>query len=162
MLRTFYPDKEKKAEYLPVLFDIFHENMQSFLIGDDCGWEKSQWLREVGTALNKDCRKLILCTVDETPVGFLMYCISGAVLMVEELQISRDYRFSGVFKSMCRELSLQLPQNVRFIEAYAHRENLKSLRLMEKRGMSLVDPDKTSAYIHMQGSISPLLRLFKR
>ena len=162
MLRTFYPDKEKKAEYLPVLFDIFHENMHSFMTSDECSWEKSQWLREVGAALNNDSRKLILCTVDETPVGFLMYCISGAVLMVEELQISRDYRFSGVFKSMCRELSLQLPKNVQFIEAYAHRENLKSLRLMEKQGMSVVDPDDASAYIHMQGSISPLLRLFKR
>ena len=146
MLRTFYPDKEKKAEYLPALFDIFHENMHSFMTSDECSWEKSQWL----------------CTVDETPVGFLMYCISGTVLMVEELQISRDYRFSGVFKSMCRELSLQLPQNVRFIEAYAHRENLKSLSLMEKRGMVVVDPDDASAYIHMHGSISPLLRLFKR
>ena len=161
MPRILFLDKSQKDLWFPQLFDLYYENMHqiapSGLSRDD---ERSRWLAAVSPALEKEPRKIILCTDGDTLPGYIQYYTRDDLVMVEEIQIAKDWQNTLLFSQMCRFLARQLPPDIRRIEAWADRRNTASQRLMDR--LSMVQTDRSDAdFLHFRGGLEPLRGLFR-
>ena len=78
-----------------------------------------------------------------------MFYTRNDLLMVEELQIRRKYQGGLLFLRLCRKLLRELPLGIRTVEAYAHRSNDRSRRLMA--GLGMTDVPEDSPFLHLRG-----------
>jgi len=157
-----YLNKEEKEQWLPLLFDLYYENMHDLApTGLSREAEKAMWLAEVSPALDKAPRQIILCLRKGELDGYLQYYIRDGMLMVEELQLKKPLWQTTVFYSLCRHLLSVLPGDLRRVEAYAHKPNRRSLLLMEKLGMKAVEEGE-SPFVHMAGDAAKIYRRFRR
>ena len=163
MITFHYPDKRHKDALLPALFKILHENMRSIApSGLPFEEEQASWLAAVSPALEKEPRKILLCLVDGQLAGFLQYYIRDNLLMIEELQLAREYQATMLFCGFCRYFLRNLPAEVRYIEAYADSRNLRSRKLMRRLGMEQVDDSTDSSFLHFRGRMADLLPVFRK
>lgn len=161
MLRFAYLNKQEKENWLPRLFDLLYENMQSVApSGLSYAEEKRQWLESVSPALEKAPRQIILCFADETLAGFVQFYTRENLLMVEEVQVAKPYHRSFLFFRFCRFLLEQLPPEIEIVEAYAEKRNLHSLRIMKKLGMETVGEE--GPFVHLRGDIKPLRQKYTK
>ena len=158
-----YLNKGEKDQWLPQLFDLLYENMQTIApSGLSYEAEKAQWLKEVSPALEKEPRQIILCFADKELAGYLQYYIRDGLLMVEELQLKKKYQRSLLFYSLCKYLLKVLPQDLKTVEAYADKRNLPSIGLMKKLGMEVCEDETPAPFVHLRGSATCVYRLFRR
>ena len=151
MVTFAHLDKEWKEDFLPGLFDLLYENMHTVApSGLPYEKEKARWLAQVSPALSKAPRQILLCCSDGVMAGFVMYYVRERMLMVEELQLSKALRRTGVFGKLCKALAEAVPDGIQWVEAYADKRNGDSLRIMKKLGMQTVEED--SSFVHLRGS----------
>lgn len=156
-----YLNKKEKDYYLPLLFDLLYENMQSIApSGLSYDQEKEDWLSTVSPALDKAPRQIILCFVDGELSGYIQYYTRAQMLMVEEIQIKKEYHRTLLFYGLCKYLLSVVPNNLETVEAYADKRNLNSIRLMKKLGMHICNEEPDSAFVHMRGSAKKIYLLF--
>ena len=156
MFSFSYLDKSKKSEYLPLLFDALYSNMQyiapSGLTYED---EKSEFLREVGSALEKEPRKIVLCYSETELVGFLMYYTRENLLMIEELQIVKKYQRTRALKLLCKYMMKNLPENIEHIESFVHKSNVNSISLQKWLGMEITE-EINDTLLRLQGNAAKI------
>jgi RimJ/RimL family protein N-acetyltransferase len=160
MIRFGVLNKREKEIWLPVLFDLFYENMHHIAPSGLCyEQEKQQWLQEISPALDKDPRKIVLCFDNDAVVGYVQYYTNRNLLMIEEVQIKKSHQQTTLFYGICKHLAWVLPEEIETIEAYAEKRNLHSQKIMEKLGM--VQIDEEGPFVHLRGSAKSLHRHFK-
>ena len=156
-------NKKEKDQWLPRLFDLLYENMHritpSILNRDQ---EMEQWLSQVSPALDKEPRQVLMCFADGELVGFLQYYTRNDLLMVEEVQIAKEYQRTFLFYRLCKHLLASLPEQIRIIEAYADKRNHASIKLMGKLGMNIIEDEDQSTFIHMRGSAQAIRTIFTK
>lgn len=133
--RFEFMDKARKGDYLPRLFDILYDNMNPIVPGGAYDTEKAAFLAEVGPALEKGPRKIILMYAGDELVGYFQYYVNGGFFMVEEIQIIPAYQSTTLLYALFRFLERVLPEDVETIGAYVHKENCRSRRIIRKLGM---------------------------
>lgn len=144
---------------LEQLFDLLYENMSGIApTGLSYQEEKEQFLSEVGPALARGPRQIVVLYDGLEPVGYLQYYVSGGVFMVEELQLRRQWQATPAAASLWKFVSRVLPEDTRFLEAYADPRNTHSRRLMEKLGMKPVEDGACAGLLHYRGSLDRLNR----
>ena len=157
-----YLDKSEKDHWLPRLFDLLYENMQSIApSGLPYEVERKEWLEAVSPALDKAPRQIILCFVAGELAGYIQYYIREQMLMVEEIQLKKKYQRTLLFYKFCKYLLSVMPDHLQIIEAYADKRNGNSIRLMEKLGMQLCEPEANSSFVHMRGPAERIYQLLK-
>lgn len=157
-----YLNKAEKDKWLPALFDILWENMRIIAPGGLAyEQEKALWLSNVSPALDKAPRKIILCHVGNDLAGYLQYYIRDRMLMIEEIQLKKEYQRTGLFGRFCAHLIAELPDDLQTVEAYAERRNLNSRRIMEKLGMEHLEEDPGSPFVHLRGHAAQIRRFFR-
>ncbi len=153
MITFSHLDKSEKDIWLPKLFELLYVNMKviapSELTYEE---EKKDWLSNVSPAIDKAPRQIIMCFDDDTLAGFMQYYIRNDLLMIEEVQLTDAYQRTTAFYRMCRYLKDKLPDEIKYIEAYADKRNLNSISIMKKLGMETVEDDKTSHFLHLRGA----------
>ena len=155
-------NKKEKYQWLPRLFDLLYGNMHRIApSGLNRDQEREQWLSQVSPALDKEPRQVLICFADDTLVGFLQYYTRNDLLMIEEIQISRQYQRTFAFYRLCKHLMDTLPEQISIIEAYADKRNHASIKLMGKLGMMAVEEEE-SAFIHMRGSAQAIRTIFTK
>ena len=147
-------DKERELCLMEKLFDLMRENMPESV----SQWEKENWLAEVIPALKKVPRQIALLYCKGVLAGFCMYYINSEKLMVEELQIRKEYRQTILAVELYRFLKEILPKDTLYVEAYADKDNRISRNLMEKHGMRPVDATPDGSCIHYKGKIDCIFR----
>lgn len=158
-----YLNKQEKDRWLPQLFDLLYENMQIIApSGLSYEQEKAEWLAAVSPALEKAPRQIILCFVDGVLAGYIQYYIRRQMLMVEEIQLKKEFHRTFLFYQLCKHMLSVLPGDLQTIEAYADRRNLNSIRLMEKLGMQSCESGSGSPFVHVRGSAERVCLFFKR
>ncbi len=156
-------NKQEKDAWLPKLFDLLYENMQTIAPSEGSyAQEKARWLAEVAPALDKAPRQIIMCFVGGELAGYIQYYIREQMLMVEEIQLKKQYHSTVLFYQLCKHLLTIVPDDLQTIEAYADKRNLHSIRLMEKLGMQPCDAEADCPFVHMRGFAETLYLLFKR
>lgn len=157
-----YLNKAEKALWLPRLFDLLHENMERIAPSElPREQEKAQWLSQVGPALEKAPRQIILCFVKGELAGYIQYYIREHMLMVEELQLKGQFQRTALLYGLCKHLLSVLPGDLKTVEAYADKRNLASIRMMEKLGMTPCEAEN-SPFVHMRGSAERIYGFFRR
>ena len=124
-----YLNKNEKNVFLPTLFDLLYENMKTiapFTQTHDA--EKSQWLAEVSSALDKEPRQIILCSINDEVVGFIMYYVQKNMLMIEEFQLKKTHQRTLLFHCFCKHVLSVMPDDLRSVEAYADKRNIASIQ----------------------------------
>lgn len=158
-----YLDKSQKDYWLPQLFDLLYENMRSIApSGLSYEQDRDQWLAAVSPALEKAPRQIIMCFAGTELAGFVQYYIRDQLLMIEEIQLRKEYHRTMLFYRFCKHLISVIPDNLQTVEAYADKQNLNSIRLMEKLGMQCLEEDPDSPFVHMHGSAERIYRFFRR
>lgn len=157
-----YLEKNLKNEYLPLLFDIIYENLNE-LCESEISYEeeRQEFIKEVGSALEKEPRKLILCYLKDELVGFLMYYTRENLLMIEEVQLSKKHQKTMAFFRLCKYLMSNLPENIQTIEAYADIRNVNSIKLQRSLGMRKTDSEDLQMY-HFIGDAKKIRKRFER
>ena len=147
-------NKDQKGLWIPRMFDLMYENMQT-IVPDKMPYEqqKARFLAEVSPALEKAPRQVILCICDETLVGFLQYYTRGDLLVIEEIQLQKKFQGTLTFYHLCKLLADSLPQNIAYLEAYTHKSNVFSQKLLQKLDLSLLDDSQNSPFFHFRGSM---------
>lgn len=158
-MKLRYLDKAEKELWLPRLFDLFYENMSVIAPGSmTYDAERAEWLANVGPALDKAPRRVLLALDGEKLAGYAMFYTRAELLMVEELQLHREYQGGLLFLRLCRKLLAELPQGVCTVEAYAHRQNDRSRKLMARLGMAELPED--SPFVHLRGDMDGIRQRF--
>ena len=155
-MKLCFLNKPEKAVWLPRMFELLYENMEEIApsgLSVEQEWE--QFLSNVGPALEKMPRQVILATDNDHLVGYVQYYTRGDLLMVEEIQIRRGYR-GLLFLQLCRFLMDVLPVEMKTVEAYADPRNEKSRRLMAKLGMKELPEE--GDYVHLRGEAESIRR----
>ena len=154
-------NKSEKEKWLPKLFDLLYDNMRLIAPSNlSYEQEKAIWLSKVSPALDKDPRQIILGFVDDDLSGYIQYYTRDQLLMVEEIQIKRDYQRTFLFYHFCKYLSQLLPDNIQFIEAYADKRNLNSQHIMKKLGMKVLEEKEETPLVHFSGTIEIAKKIF--
>ena len=160
MFQYVYLNKAQKDLWLPKLFDLLYENMQVLLPnGAPYERQKQAWIAEVSPALDKPPRQVLMCLFGGDVVGYLQYYTRQDLLMIEEIQIKGAFQKTTLFRSICRELFVNLPAGISYLEAYADKDNRYSQKLMRKLGMyDITEADEE--FVHFRGHVGPLLKYF--
>lgn len=149
-------DKTWKDNWLPQLFDILYNNMRDIVPSHmPYHEEKEQWLAEVGPAMDKAPRQIVLIYKGENITGYFQYYVYGGVFMVEEIQIVKEYQHTTLFFALIRYLKRILPAEIETIAAYAHKLNLGSQAIMKKLGMEQMETIE-GEYCFYKGDFAPV------
>lgn len=159
MLIIDYLDKNDKLFWLPKLFDLMCENMRH--ISSNALTYKEQcnrWIKTISDALEKPNRMIIVCFIDGFLAGFVQYYTRNDLIMIEELQIEKNYHSSALLLHICRFLLEKTSDDIAYIEAYAERENFHSQNIMCRLGMKKLDDTSDSHFLHFRGTVEKIRR----
>lgn len=140
------------ADYLPRLFDIYYCNMCS--ISPSSGTyteEKAKWIECISAAINKPQRKIILILRDSDLAGFFMYYINNLTFMMEEIQFKPQYQGTGLFRQLYFYLLSRIPLDTEFVEAYSHKNNIKSQSILAHFGLEKTKEPPDGYFYHYKG-----------
>lgn len=155
--------KEDKEKLLLILFDIYYQNTSSIThLNSTHPSLKSEWTCEVSFALDKPQRNIIIARDGDNIVGFAMLYTNGDLLMVEEIQIVKDYQRTRLLFDLCRFICDFASPNILRIEAYAIKSNSISIALMHSLGFLIVDESNDSKFLHLAADAEPLRRRFTK
>ena len=158
-----YADKKNIKEVLPMLFSILHSNMSVIApTGNSYEEDYKIWLSNIVPAMEKDARQIVLMFCgDELAVYFQYYvnAVSNS-LMMEEIQIKEKYQRTGLFSDFYRWLVSKLPKDIKFVEAYSHKNNCKSQNILEHLG--LIKTGEDSSLFYYKGSYNSLLKRYHK
>ena len=162
-MRIRFLDKTKADEILPELFRILYDNMEPIApTGDSYEDGLSLWLSCVKPALAREQRQILLLTDGEKIAGFFQYYVNGGVFMMEEIQFRAEYRGTGLFETLYRHLVGIIPADTEFVEAYAHKNNAKSMAVLAHMGLSIIGENKNGISWHYRGRYKTIARRYGR
>ena len=163
MFEFKYADKNLIESLLPGLFKILHSNM-SVIAPTNNSFEKDFeiWSENVGPALKKDARKIVLMYCEEKLAGYFQYYINAETnsLMMEEIQIKKEYQGNGLFNAFYKWLIKELPIDIKNVEAYANKKNYKSQSILKYLGLSESGENKNGNSFYYKGDYKFLYNLF--
>ena len=159
MIKLLRLNKNDKEKWLPRLFDLLYDNMQ-YITPSNLSYEqeKRQWLANVSPALDKPARQIKMCFADDELVGYIQYYTNDGLLMIEEVQLKKEYHCTLTFYRICKSFIKELPADIEYVEAFADKRNVNSQKLMQKLGMKLVDIN--SEFVHLRGKASKIISRF--
>ena len=162
MVAFKFLNKSEKDSWLPRLFDLLYENMSGIApSGRSYEQERAEYLFNVSPALDRAPRQIILCFVNGELAGFLQYYVRERTVMIEEVQLKKQYQRTTVFYRLCRHLMDILPEDLKYIEAYADKRNRNSLELMKKLGMVIIEEDE-GPFLHLRGNARQVKKILGR
>ncbi len=159
MITFTYLNKNEKEKILPELFDLLYDNMSEITPANlTYEQEKMQWLGNVSPALDKPARQIIMCYADEELIGYIQYYINCKLLMIEELQLKKEYQCTLTFYRFCKYFIGTLPADIEHVEACADKRNINSQKLMQSLGMELTY--SSSEFVFLRGNATEMIKKF--
>ena len=82
---------------------------------------------------------------------------------MEEIQIRKPYQNKyNIFERFYEVVLTNTREDVDVVEAYAHKNNTKSIGILGKLGFSIVGESKQGNRYHFRGTYADLLNWYKR
>ena len=155
-------DREKLPTILPSLFAILHGNMNVIApTGNSYTEDETLWCSCIAEALEKPARQLLLVMDGGAVAGFFMYYVNGNLWMMVEIQFAPAYQGIGLFRAFYAHLMESLPNSVEYVEAYANKQNQKSIGILEHLGLAVTGENKNGNSYHFRGRYSDLKESLK-
>lgn len=117
------------------------------------------WMSNIVPALYDNCRKTVLMYDGNIIVGYFRFHLdyNSQSLLMEDIQIKSEYQGSGIFTSFYKWLISDLPRNTLIVEAYANKQNCKSIAILEHLGLERVGENKSGNSYHYKGHYAFIL-----
>lgn len=162
MIHFKFIEKDKAEKYFPILFDILYSNMNEIApTGEGYDADYKEWSRAVGEGLTKEARQIILICDDETVVGFFQYYVNDRVFMMEEIQFVKAYKGTGLFRQLYAHLCGIIPSETPYVEAFAHKNNIKSQGILKHLGLEPIGENRTGNSLHFRGDCQAMLDRYR-
>lgn len=153
-------DKQKANKYLPDLFRILHSNMRLIApTNNTYDYDYEIWYSYKISEIQKEHRQIVLMCVESKLVGYFQYCMNRDTnsFMMEDIQIVNEFRGTGLFSSFYKWLMKQLPKDILYVEAYAHKNNDKSQAILQHLGLIRSGENKNGISYYYKGKYADLL-----
>lgn len=161
MHRFVFMDKARAAELLPACFAILHGNRNAIASTGDSDEEDFRvWYGNVAPALGKEPRQIVLMYAGEELAGFFQYYVAGGIFMMEEIQLLPAYQGTGLFRAFYTWLLPRLGEDIQWVEAYAHKDNLKSQAVLAHLGLRQRGAVQEGEFLHFRGEYAALRSRF--
>ena len=163
MFEFKFADKSQIEQLLPDLFRILHSNMSIIApTNNSYNVDYVMWSSYLIPAMQKEQRQIVLMYVDNKLVGYFQYYINVDMnsLMMEEIQIAKEFQGTGMFSAFYKWLIEQLPNDVESIEAYANKKNLKSQSILKHLGLVELGENKNGNSFYYKGAYVDLLNKY--
>ncbi len=154
-------DKAQFINNAEVFYSIFDNNMQSLEPSVSFEGEYKAWFRNVSEGLESAQRKLIRIKCGEDTVGFFQYYINNDLFMMEEIQLKPEYQGNGIFRALYGYVLPLECNGVKYVEAYTHYDNYKSMAILGKMGLREIDSNAFKLR-HFRGSYSDLQKWLEK
>lgn len=131
-----FVNKKDLENFLPKLFKILYSNMSIISPTNNIFEEDfNSWLSYIVPALEDENHNIVLMNIDDKLAGYFQYNINADFLMMEEIQIKKEFQGIGLFSHLFAWLIQNLPKDIRTVEAYVNKHNFKSQSILEKLGL---------------------------
>ena len=146
-----YLDKTAADKVLPIQFEILYYNMKEITpSGMSREEDYKNWFSEVSPAIQKAPRQIVLMLDGDEVIGYFQYYTRETLLMMEEIQIKKNYHGSGIFGQFYIWLVRALPDNLATVEAFADRRNAKSIAVLSHLGLCKIE-EVRNGILHFRG-----------
>ncbi len=158
---SFYGlNREVFEELSAELFDILHENMSKIApTGESYEADKEAWISAVREALKNPERHIIVLENMSEKVGFFMYSVSGDLLKMEEIQFKEKYHSTGAFNELFDFIVKFMPDEIRYVEAFASKKNTKSQGILRHLGLMQVGENQNKNSFRYLGLYSDMKKV---
>ena len=102
--------------------------------------------------MTKDARQIVLMYSHDDLAGFFQYYVSDKTLMMEEIQISKQYQGTGIFASFYTWLVTHLPQTPEYVEAFSEADNHRSQQILIHLGLKKIGSVQDGTFYHYKGN----------
>lgn len=152
-VRFAFLDKQKKEDVLPDLFDILYSNMSVIApTGNTYEQDIQIWHGHASPALDDERRQVVLMYSGDAVVGYFQYFVADRIFMMEELQITAEYQGTGLFRFLLTWLIKQLDKDIRFVDAYSHKNNVRAQAVLEHFGLTKHGMNKNGHSYYYRGN----------
>ena len=159
-MRIEFMKKTDAGSVLPKLYRILYDNMSSITpMGNSYEEDLSEWLSCVKPALQKEPRQILLLRDKDKMIGFFQYYVNNGVFMMEEIQFLEEYQGTGIFGELYRYLVSMIPADTKFVEAYAHKNNARSIAILTHLGLRPVEEGREDL-LHFRGDYLKLIEKY--
>ncbi len=150
---SFSPlDRADAAKMSDALYDILYNNMNAIApTGNSYEEDKQHWVPCILSALENPRRQILLIWCDTELIGYFMYSLSEMTFEMEEIQFVPQWQGGGLFQKLYRHLFTLIPQDIQFVEAYAHKKNDKSQGILEHLGLQRIGENGNGSSFHYRG-----------
>lgn len=145
-------DKSDADLMLPVLFKIMYANMQHIAKNEEYNTAYHIWYSKVKPAIAKASRQIVLMYSHDDLAGFFQYYVSDKTLMMEEIQISKEYQGTGIFASFYTWLVTHLPETLEHVEAFSEADNHRSQQILIHLGLKKIGDVQDGEFYQYKGS----------
>ena len=156
-----YLEKAAFSVYAASLFQILAGNMSAIApTGNPRSKDYAAWKRAGTEGLNSTARRIILIYAGEPEhiVGYFQYSADKELFMMEEIQIAAPYQHKhAIFRRLYAYALENLEEEPAFVEACAHKNNLKSMGILKKMGLEEIGQNKNGTSFLFRGSFQSLL-----
>ena len=161
--RFLIADKRKLEMYLPEIFQILHSNM-SLIAPTNSSYDADYeiWCSYIIPAMQKEQRQIVLMYVESKLVGYFQFSVNNATssLLMEEIQIKKDFQGTGLFSEFYKWFVKYLPKNFINVEAHADKRNYKSQNILKHLGLVETGENKNGISLRFKGKYVDLLNKY--
>ena len=156
--------REDFEKYANELVSILYDNMEKIVpTGNSCEFVLELWLKANLAKFDRGVRKSIIIMQKESKevAGYFQYSIKDNVFLMEDIQFSSRWKGKdNIFRSLYGFVLDSLETEIAYVEAYASKNNEKSIGVLGKLGLSIVGENIRGTSYHFRGTYDDLLQWY--
>lgn len=158
-----YMNKKDFVSLSRQIFDILADNMTVIApTGNSREADFNCWFSAVSDGLARDERQIILIKNGTEIIGFFQYYVSEDTLAMEEIQLNSEYHGkANIFRNLYGFLFENIPRDLKFVKAYANKQNEKSISILQRLGLKNSGENKNGNSYFFTGDFADLLKWHK-
>ena len=165
MIDFYFLRQDEFRQYADRLFSVLYDNMSQIApTGNDREDDYSCWLDANKETLKNENERMVIGVQKETHeiVGYFQYTVQNNIFFMGEIQIKKSFQGKyNIFERIYGFVLDNIRENVDVVEAYARKENTKSIGILGKLGLSIVGENKRGTSYHFRGTYTDLLNWHK-
>lgn len=154
---------EDIAVFINEMFEILASNMNVIApTGNSYDTDFKIWSESVVSVWREGKRSVILIFCENTLCGFFQYFVNDTTFRMDEIQFKKEYQGCGLFAELYHYLTTIIPVQTKYVDAFSRKENLKSQRILEHLGLSVVGESKNGKSLYFKGEYKTVFERYSK
>lgn len=153
--------KHMKNEDIPIytddIFSILANNMRAIApTGNTFKKDYEIWLNSAVPAWREGKCSVILIFDGDILCGYFQYSFTNTTFKMEDIQFKPEFQGSGLFAELFHYLTSIVPEHIKYVDAFANKENIKSQEILTLLGLTVIGENKNGRSFHFEGEYQAL------